>query len=91
MEFPNKGSLFTSTTRRSEKSPDFFGSIDIDRAYLQDLMEKSNKDLVTIKLSGWNREAKSTGNKFISLSVDTYVNPNAAAPAPKQEEKLPYE
>ena len=90
MDYPNSGSLFTSTIRKSEKSPDFWGKINIDRAYLEDLISRSG-DSVEVKLSGWNREAKSTGNKFISLAVDTYVNPNAAAPAPKQEEKLPYE
>lgn len=91
MEYPNKGSLFPSTIRKSDKSPDFFGSIKVDRSYLRDLMDKHDEDLIEIKLSGWNREAKTTGNKFISLAVDTYVNPNAAVSAPKKEEKLPYE
>lgn len=90
MEYPNKGSLFPSTIRKSDKSPDHFGSIKVDRSYLRDLMDKHDEDLIEIKLSGWNREAKSTGNRFISLAVDTYVNPNAAAPT-KKEEKLPYE
>ena len=89
MEYPNSGSLFTSTIRKSEKSPDLWGTIDIDRAYLQDLISRSG-DSVKIKLSGWHREAKATGNKFISLAVDTYVKPDSA-PAPKKEEKLPYE
>jgi hypothetical protein len=89
MEYPNSGSLFPSVVRKSDKSPDFWGSIKIDRAYLEDLIGRSG-DSVEIKLSGWKREAKATGNKFLSITVDTYVNPNAAAPAPKQEEKDPW-
>lgn len=87
MEYPNSGSLHTSTVRKSDKSPDFFGSIKIDPAYLQDLMSKSD-GLVEIKLSGWKRESK-TGNKFVSLAVDTFVKQNAT-PAPKQEESDPW-
>lgn len=86
MEYPNSGSLFPSTVRKSDKSPDFFGSIKIDPAYLQDLISKSD-GLVEIKLSGWKRESK-TGNKFVSLAVDTFVKKDAA-PA-KQEEKDPW-
>lgn len=87
MEYPNSGSLFPSTVRKSEKSPDFFGSIKIDPAYLKDLMSKAD-GLVEVKLSGWKRESK-TGNKFVSLAVDTFVK-QGAAPAPKQEEKDPW-
>lgn len=86
MEYPNSGSLFPSTVRKSDKSPDFFGSIKIDPAYLKDLMSKSD-GLVEVKLSGWKRESK-TGNKFVSLAVDTFVKKDAA-PA-KQEEKDPW-
>ena len=87
MEYPNSGSLNKSTVRRSDKSPDFFGSIKVDPTYLKDLIAKSN-GLVEIKLSGWNRTSHA-GNEFISLAVDTYVKPGAQAAKP--EEKLPYE
>ena len=89
MEYPNKGSLFPSTVRKSEKSPDFFGSIKVDRSYLRDLMDKHTEDLIEIKLSGWKRESK-TGNRFLSLAVDTYVKAEGA-PAPKSQEKDPWD
>jgi hypothetical protein len=89
MEYPNKGSLFPSTVRKSEKSPDFFGSIKVDRSYLRDLMDKHDEDLIEIKMSGWKRESK-TGNRFLSLAVDTYVKPEGA-PVPKSQEKDPWE
>jgi len=86
MEYPNSGSLFPSTIRKSDKSPDFFGSIKLDPAYLKDLMNKSD-GLVEVKLSGWKRESK-TGNRFVSIAVDTFIKKDAA-PA-KQEEKDPW-
>lgn len=87
MEYPNSGSLFPSTIRKSDKSPDFFGSIKLDPAYLKDLMSKSD-GLVEVKLSGWKRESK-TGNRFVSIAVDTFVKKDAA-PAPKKEEADPW-
>ncbi len=87
MDFLNKGSLFPSTVRKSEKSPDFFGSIKLDRSYLRSLMEKHDEDGIEIKISGWKRQSK-TGNSFMSLAVDTYEP--KAAPAPKTEEKDPW-
>ena len=86
MEYPNSGSLVPSTIRKSEKSPDFFGSIKIDPAYLRDLIAKSD-GLVEIKLSGWKRQSKA-GNNFLSIAVDTFVKKDAA-PA-KREEKDPW-
>ena len=86
MEYPNSGSLVPSTIRKSDKSPDFFGSIKVDPAYLRDLMSKSD-GLVEIKLSGWKRQSKA-GNNFLSLAVDTFVKKDAA-PA-KREEKDPW-
>jgi len=79
MEYLNTGGLFVSTVRKTEKSPDYFGSIKVDRTYLKFLMEQSDADGIEIKLGGWKRESK-TGNRFISLSVDTYVKKEEAKP-----------
>jgi len=86
MEYLNTGGLFVSTVRKTEKSPDYFGSIKVDRTYLKFLMEQSDADGIEIKLGGWKRESK-TGNKFISISVDTYVKKEESKPveAPKDE------
>jgi hypothetical protein len=82
MEYPNTGTLMPSTIRKSDKSPDFFGDIKIERAYLKSLMEKTDEDVIVIKLSGWKRESKA-GNRFVSLSVNTYEKDAA----PKVQEK----
>ena len=86
MEYLNTGGLFVSTIRKTDKSPDYFGSIKVDRSYLKFLMEQTDADGIEIKLGGWKKESK-TGNRFISLSVDTYVKKEESKPieAPKDE------
>lgn len=81
MEYLNTGGLFVATVRKHEKSPDYFGNIKIDRTYLKFLMDQHSEDGVEIKIGGWKRESKN-GNKFISLSVDTYVKKEDSPPAP---------
>jgi hypothetical protein len=80
MDYLNTGGLFVSTVRKTEKSPDYFGAIKVDRNYLKFLMEQTDGDGIEIKLGGWKRESK-TGNRFISLSVDTYVKKEESKPA----------
>lgn len=81
MAYPNKGTLNVSKKKTSDKSPDWYGDLKIDPSYLENLVPDQD-GLLVVKLSAWNREYPSTGNKFISVAVDTYV---------KQEEKMPYE
>lgn len=83
MEYLNTGGLFVSTIKKTEKSPDYFGNIKIDRNYLKFLMDQHDEDGVEIKIGGWKRESKN-GNRFISLAVDTYVKKEEPAP-PKDE------
>jgi uncharacterized protein (DUF736 family) len=71
MEYPNTGSLMPSTNRNSEKSPDFWGEIKVERALLRTLMDKAEGELVTVKLSAWKKESKA-GNRFLSLAVNTF-------------------
>jgi hypothetical protein len=75
MEYPNSGAIFTSTQKKFEKSPDMWGDIKIEKAYLLELIEKAKgEDSVTVKLSGWLRKDKN-GNRMVSLKVDTYQAP----------------
>jgi hypothetical protein len=89
MEYLNTGGLFVSTVRKTDKSPDYFGNIKVDRSYLKFLMEQTDADGIEIKLGGWKKESK-TGNRFISLSVDTYVKPEDPKP-PQIEAKDEWE
>jgi hypothetical protein len=86
MEYLNTGGLFVSTVRKTDKSPDYFGTIKVDRSYLKFLMEKTDENGIEIKLGGWKKQSK-TGNNFISLSVDTYVKPEESKPVePSKDE-----
>ena len=87
MEYLNTGGLFVSPVRKTEKSPDYFGSIKVDRSYLKFLMEQHDGDGIEIKLGGWKKESPKTGNRFISLAVDTYVKKEEAKPAPSDKDE----
>lgn len=71
MEYPNTGALMPSTVRKSDKSPDFWGEIKLDRSYVKNLLDTIDGDVIPVKLSAWKRESKA-GNRFLSLAVDTF-------------------
>lgn len=60
---PNTGTLFVSKTKKSEKSPDFYGDI---------LVRLSDFDLsgdtVKIRISGWKKQARN-GSNLLSLAI----------------------
>lgn len=87
MEYLNTGGLFVSTVRKTSKSPDYFGSIKVDRSYLKFLMEQHDEDGIEIKLGGWKKESAKTGTKFISLTVDTYVKKEEAKPVQNEKDE----
>ncbi len=74
---PNTGAMFISKKRASEKSPNMYGSIHVDKVLLENLINKSKGQLVEIALSGWNNKSKS-GEAYMSLA--------AAEPYKKQED-----
>ena len=86
MEYLNTGGLFVSTIRNTEKSPDYFGSIKVDRSYIKFLLEQTDADGIEIKFGGWKKESK-TGNRFISLAVDTYVKKEEAKPVSSDKDE----
>lgn len=85
MEYLNKGGLFVSTLKHTEKSPDYFGTIKVDRNYLKFLMEQHDGDGIEIKIGGWKAQSKD-GNRYISLKVDTYVKKEDATPPSTKDE-----
>lgn len=86
MEYLNTGGLFVSTIRKTADSPDYFGNIKIDRAYLKFLMEQHDEDGIEIKFGGWKKESPKTGTRFISLKVDKFVKKEEAKPTPEKDE-----
>ena len=73
-------SMFPATEKKSEKSPDFAGTIEIPVDQIDSLIaqlgtqpETNWKDepVVKLRLAGWKNEAKTSGKKYIGgfLSV----------------------
>ena len=81
MAYPNRGILNVSKKKTSPNSPDWWGDIKIDPAFLASL-QPDEDGLIVIKLSGWDKTSPTSGNKYLSVSVDTYNKP---------AEKMPYE
>ena len=70
--------LNASASKRSEKSPDYFGEIAIN---LKDMTNVRVEDGLTIvKLNGWKKIAKS-GKTYLSLGVNRYVPEGQPAPS----------
>ena len=70
MDYPNTGALFRTKEKRHPKSPDMWGDIKFDKAFLLDLIENSNDQVITVKLGAWTKEGKS--GKFLSIQVDNF-------------------
>ena len=71
---PDSGSLFATQSKKTPKSPDYFGTIHLN---MKDMTNIKIEDGITVvKISGWKKVAKN-GKTFLSFAVDRYV--------PKQE------
>jgi len=67
---PDSGSMFATQSKKTPKSPDYFGTFHIN---LKDLTNIKTEDgLTVIKISGWKKVAKN-GKTFLSLAVDRFV------------------
>jgi hypothetical protein len=82
--YPDSGSLRASATKKSPKSPDYWGNIAIN---LSDTTNVRTEDGLTIvKINGW-KKVDASGKTYLSLAVDRFV-PNAqpaASPAPQDD------
>lgn len=78
---PDSGQLFATQSKKTPKSPDYFGNIAIN---LKDLTNiKSEDGLTIVKLSGWKKVSKS-GKTYLSVAVDRFV-PNTQGGSVRQE------
>ena len=62
-DYPNSGTLNASKSKKSEKSPDYWGDLNIDVSKLN-LPNGKGK----VRISGWKRKSNS-GNTFLSLQL----------------------
>jgi hypothetical protein len=68
---PDTGSMFATQSKKTAKSPDYWGTIAIN---LKDLTNvKTENGLTVIKLSGWKQVSKTNGKTYLSLAVDRWI------------------
>lgn len=74
---PDSGRLMAAQSKRSEKSPDYWGEIAINPKDLAGVSMENG--LYVYKISGWKKQSKS-GSTYLSLSV------NRSTPKVEKEE-----
>ena len=89
-KYPNSGKLSANRYKDNEKKPDLVGEIIMTLQSLKGLLEETDEDDITIKLSGWNMDGQY--GQWTRLAWNNYKKPtdgNVAIP-PKQQ-SLPAE
>jgi len=88
-DYPPSGVLFQNDRKKSEKSPDYTGQIELSDEVVSDLVEQMSRGVTKPKVSliGWKKVSQKTGKPFLSLLGNTYEErPNGAAQ--QQPQKL---
>jgi hypothetical protein len=80
MEYPNRGTLWANTYKKSDSQPDMKGDIKLELDLVKDLLENAESDHVVIKLSAWLGKDKE-GKRKVSLQYDNYKGKPAATSA----------
>jgi hypothetical protein len=78
----DSGRLMANATKKTQKSPDYWGEIAIDPADLTNVQVVNG--LHVYKLSGWKKTSKS-GAIYLSVAVSRYV-PEGTVTKPKADE-----
>lgn len=87
MEFEHRkdsGRLLASTSKKHEKSPDYWGEIAID---IKDLTKvtTTKEGYLVFRLNGWKKKNRA-GQTFLSISIDRWIKD-----APKtDDEDIPF-
>ena len=93
IEYPDSGSLKASAVKKSESSPDYWGTIAIDLSNTTAV--KVVDGLSVFKISGWKKRNKE-GQTYLSLSINRYVPEHNAVSERKlsssfgQDEDVPF-
>jgi hypothetical protein len=82
MEYPNRGTLWANTYKKSDSQPDMKGDIKLELDLVKDLLENAESDHVVIKLSAWLGKDKE-GKRKVSLQYDSYKKEAPAASSAK--------
>ena len=68
--YPDSGSLRASQSKKTPKSPDYWGEIAIDFKNMTNIQTVDG--LTVVKLSGW-KKVGADGKTYLSLSVNRFV------------------
>lgn len=79
---PDSGRLMAAQSKRSEKSPDYWGEIAINLKDMSNVTVENG--LHIFKLSGWKKKSKA-GATYLSISIGRMTKDEA--PAKKQVEE----
>jgi hypothetical protein len=78
--YPDNGTLRATQSKKTPKSPDYWGNIAIN---MKDLTNIHTEDgLTVVKLSGW-KKVGADGKTYLSISVDRFVPENSSRPKPE--------
>lgn len=67
---PDSGRLMATQSKRTEKSPDYWGEIAIN---VKDLTKVQVLDgMYIFKINGWKKKSR-TGTTYLSLAIDRYI------------------
>jgi len=84
----NNGALFIND-KQTGSQPNLRGSVHVDKALLENLINQSRGRLVEIALAGWNKKS-AAGKAYISLAASEPYRKDEQQ-APQEEEKQPWE
>jgi len=89
---PNTGTLWPNDRKTAPNHPDVRGDIAFDKAFLKDMLNKAEDDLVKIQIAGWNKVI--AGKNCVSMTASApYVKPAGQPSYPSKsvpDEDIPF-
>lgn len=85
----NSGALFIND-KQSGSQPNMRGSVHVDKALLENLINESNGPLVEIAIAGWNKKS-AAGKPYLSLAASAPYKKDGQQQSQQSEEKQPWE
>lgn len=82
----DSGRLMASQSKRTEKSPDYWGEIAID---IKDMtkVQKTEDGLYVFKINGWKKKSRA-GVTYLSLGVDRFIPKEEGRQQMKKDDDL---
>jgi len=78
-EYPPSGSLFEARNKKSDKSPDYTGYMELSNEVIDDLIKQKNDGVSKPKfnLVGWKKMSLKSGKAFLSIRSNVFEEYNA--------------